>query len=172
MKKPDRRKHFIMFWPIEGKEGKIKVGSYVSELLTNGRYEIVQIDTLNDIDLNTQKLARRFLCTGYELIKDGDIVHHLPDPLPSLTFKVVEVGDPDYVTLIYHTHPERPHLVGKTRESNPRQAMFKLEYEITLTPECEEWVPDFHWVQLQVDTDGTKQRLSIKCPTCKQFHNF
>ena len=57
-------------------EGEIEVPCIVLETLTNGKTELFQVDNLNDINLETQKLAKLFLCSRD--IQVGDKVQKNP----------------------------------------------------------------------------------------------
>ena len=170
-------------------EGEIEVPCIVLETLTNGKTELFQIDNFNDINLETQKLAKLFLCSRD--IQVGDKVQKNPSNWLISDFdswgrgdglaEVLEIIDDSTIDVrweggrCYETPNEVLKVIG---EISPDAVWVTEGMEFdddellkTIIYKCRE--PENN-IPLHVEPlEGcivNNTFIKIKCPTCKQFH--
>ena len=108
------------------------------------------------------------LYLAHSEVKEGDIVHHFPDPLHNLKFKIVPSDIElhiDYVMLEYIEHPLGK-FIGNQREW-PKENTFIIHSQLVDLPE---WVKP-HMSFIEGETIFlTEDSVSFACPTCHTRH--
>jgi len=164
-------KKFAKYLPVEG---EIEVPCIVLETLTNGKTELFQVDNFNDINLETQKLAKLFLCSRDIQVGDdiqhtsgengvcdeiiGDALHFSGDiegHYSSINqwFKVIGKISPKAVWVTEGMEFDEGDIAYRFSD-NGKDII--LQPSAFPSDEVEEW--------------GNPSYIVIKCPTCKQFH--
>jgi len=130
-------KKFAKYLPVEG---EIEVPCIVLETLTNGKTELFQVDNFNDINLETQKLAKLFLCSR-------DIT--FPCNIYCFGEKVWRKN------------------CNSTSCNECVKVIGEISPNAIWVTEGMEFDEDDIEIHLSKDLKIT---IAIKCPTCKQFH--
>ncbi len=170
-------------------EGEIEVPCIVLETLTNGKTELFQVDNFNDINLETQKLAKLFLCSRD--IQVGDKVQKNPSNWLISDFdswgrgdglaEVLEIIDDSTIDVrweggrCYETPNEVLKVIGEISpkavwvtegmEFDEDEIGFFIAEIFDEESENDSIIDYKTWSK----TEGIKY-IGIKCPTCKQFH--